>query len=65
MINMEIAKFMFKFYNKMLPNSFDSYFTKLYNLTFTVIILDKKVQMNFFHYRARTEKEKRNFIISA
>ena len=29
MINMEIAKFMFKFYNKMLPNSFDSYFTKL------------------------------------
>ena len=29
MINMEIAKFMFKFYNEVLPNLFDSYFTKL------------------------------------
>ena len=29
MINMENAKFMFKFYDKMLPNSLDSYLTKL------------------------------------
>ena len=53
MINMEIAKFMLKFYNKILPNSFDSYFIKLdsihsYN---TRQISTKEV----FHYRARTE----------
>ena len=29
MINMEIAKFMFKFNNNMLPSSFDNYFTRL------------------------------------
>ena len=32
MINMEFAKFMFKFNNKMLPESFDCYFTKLDNI---------------------------------
>ena len=57
MINMEIAKFMFKFYNKMLPNSFDSYFTKLdsihsYNTR-------QKSTNEFFHYRARTEMGKK------
>ena len=29
---MEFAKFMFKFNNKMLPESFDCYFTKLNNI---------------------------------
>ena len=29
MINMEFAKFMYKFNNKMLPESFNNYFTKL------------------------------------
>ena len=57
MINMEIAKFMIKFYNKMLPNSFDSYFTKLnsihsYNTR-------QKSTNEFFHYRARTEMGKK------
>ena len=32
MTNMEFAKFMFKFNNKMLPESFDCYFTKLDNI---------------------------------
>ena len=32
MIHMEFAKFMFKFNNKMLPESFYSYFTKLDNV---------------------------------
>ena len=32
MINMEFAKFMFKFNNKMLPESFDCYFTILDNI---------------------------------
>ena len=57
MINTEIAKFMFKFYNKMLPNSIDSYFTKLdsihgYNTR-------QKSTNEFFHYRARTETEEK------
>ena len=32
MINMEIAKFMFKFNNQMLPEFFNNYFTKLDNV---------------------------------
>ena len=57
MINMEIAKFMFKFYNKMLPKSFDSYFTKLdsihsYNTR-------QKSTNEFCHYRAKTEMGKK------
>ena len=56
-INMEIAKFMCKFYNRMLPNSFDSYFTKLdsihsYNTR-------QNSTNEFFHYRARTEMGKK------
>ena len=48
---------MFKFYNKMLPNSFDSYFTKLdsihsYNIR-------QKHTNEFFYYRARTEMGKK------
>ena len=31
MINMKFAKFVFKFNTKMLPDSFNSYFTKLDN----------------------------------
>ena len=54
---MEIDKFMFKFYNKMLPISFDSCFTKLdsihsYNT-------QQKSTNEFFHYRARTEMGKK------
>ena len=57
MINMEIAKFMFKFYNKMLPNLFDSYFTELdsihsYNTR-------QKSTNEFFLYRARTKMGKK------
>ena len=57
MINMEIAKCIFKFYNIMLPNLFDSCFTKLdcihrYNTR-------KKVRYEVFHYRARTEMGKK------
>ena len=63
MINMEIAKFMFKFYNKMLPNSFDSYFTKLdsihsYNTR-------QKSTNEFFTIVPELKWDKRNFIISA
>ena len=32
MINMKIAKFMFKFNNQMLPDFFNNYFTKLNNV---------------------------------
>ena len=32
MIDMEFAKFVFKFKNKMLPTSFDKYFTKIANV---------------------------------
>ena len=63
MMNMEIAKFMFKFYNKMLPNSFESYFTKLdsihsYNTR-------QKSTNEFFTIVPELKWEKRNFIISA
>ena len=54
MINMEFAKFMFKYSNKMLPKSFDSYFIKLdlihnYNTR-------RKSKNEFFHDRAITNK---------
>ena len=52
MINMEFAKFMFKYSNNMLPKSFDSYFIKLdlihnYNTR-------RKSKNEFFHDRAIT-----------
>ena len=54
MINMEFAKFVFKYSNKMLPKSFDSYFIKLdlihnYNTR-------RKSKNEFFHDRAITNK---------
>ena len=57
MINMEIAKFMFSFYYKMLANSFDSYFTKLDSIhSFNT---RQKSTNKFFHYRAGTETGKK------
>ena len=43
---MEIAKFLFKFNNQMLPDFFNNYFTKLGNIQIT--IPDKKLELNFF-----------------
>ena len=63
MINIEISKSMFKFYNKMLPNSFDSYFTKLDSIHSHNT--RQKVQMNFFTIVPELKWGKRNFIISA
>ena len=58
MVNMEIAKFVFKFYYKMLPSLFDSYFTKLdsiHNYNYT----RQNSTNESFYYRARTEMRKK------
>ena len=57
MVNMEISKFMFKFYDKTLPNLFDSYFTKL-DSTHSYNTRQKSAN-KFFHYPARTETGKK------
>jgi len=54
---MEFAKFMFKFYNKLLPRTFDNYFTDLnyihkYNTR-------QKIRNVFFHHQSKTENGKR------
>ena len=48
MFRIEIAKFMFKFNNQMLPFFFDSYFIKLDEMHI-VTIPDKKVATNFIN----------------
>jgi len=57
MIKMEFAKFMFKFYNKMLSKSFNTYFTRL------DIILNyntrQKTRNEFHHNHTRTETGKK------
>ena len=57
MINMEIAKFTFKFYSKMLPKSFNFYFTKLDSIHSNNT--RQKSTNQFFYYRARTEMGKK------
>ena len=53
MVKMEIAKFMFRFKNKMLPISFDNYFTILLKCTNT--ILDKKIKVNIIIHLFNSE----------
>jgi len=47
MIQMEFAKFMFKFNNQMLANSFDEYFIKLGKIH--IKTLGKNIVMSFFN----------------
>ena len=46
MINMEFAKFMYKYENHMLPSSFDNYFIQLESIH--IIVPDKRLQVDFF-----------------
>ena len=62
-INTENAKFMFKFCNHLLPNSFDSHFTNLN--AFNNYNLDKKFAISFFKNTWILSEEKKHFIIFA
>ena len=60
---MEIAKFMFKFNNQMLPDFFNNYFAKLDNVHI-IIISDKKLELNFFMILLLLNQGEKLFIIS-
>ena len=57
MINVEIAKFMFKFDNQMLPDFFNNYFTKLDNVH--NYNTRQKTLVKFFQYSAASESRRK------
>ena len=57
MMNMEIAKFIFKFNNQMLPEFFNNYFTKLDNVHNYNI--RQKSQAEFFQYFGASESRRK------
>ena len=59
MINIEIAKFMFKFNNQIHPDFFNNYFTKLDNVHY--YNTREKTQAEFFQYSVASES-KRKFL---
>ena len=63
MINMEFAKFMFKFSNKMLSESFDCYFTILDNIHKHNI--RQKHHNEYYQFHISSESGKKLFSISA
>jgi len=58
MINMEFAKFMFKYSNQILPDSFDNYFIKLENVHNYSITLGKRIASNFINLSFLQHQEK-------
>ena len=60
---MEFAKFMFKFNNKMLPESFDCYFTKLDNIH--QHNTRQKHRNEYYQFHTSSESGKKLFNISA
>ena len=63
MVKMEIAKFMFRFKNKMLPISFDNYFTNFneihkYNTR-------QKAKNGYCHHSLNSKFERKSLIMSA
>ena len=61
MINMEFAKFMFKFNNKMLPESFDCYFTKLDNIH--KHNTRQKHRNEYYQFHPSSESGKKNSLV--
>ena len=57
MIDMEDAKFLFRFSNNMLPNNFNSYFTSLGSIHRHYT--RQKSKKDFFHTYSRTEGKKK------
>ena len=64
-INMELAKFMYKFSYQMLPEHFCYYFTKLNSVhQYNTTTLDKNTRMSFIKLRFDRTGKKKLFIIS-
>ena len=62
MIAMEYAKFIFKFNNHMLPDSFNCYFTKLENIH--QYNTKQKQRNEYFQFRISSESEEKLYTIS-